>query len=666
MPTESHTLYSPGVNGHNDEEEWVDLEKENGPGNDFDSDFNGIPPRVTSPSNFGRRPPKLELEAIPPMRRETFPLRRDEVSSAPPPHLRLQHSQPFVRPLDGLNFDDLGQVYEDITHWRSRLKTINNQIIDAQKQSYEDIAEGRNIRGWLIVGRGLRHIPGIQIIEGRAKEDIRWDVLQNERALLDRLVLWAVIGVIGVLLGAGLTAVAGLAVSPAPDVAHYLPFLEPLLTTTALASGIATVLVPALAATLFIALAIRLINLVSKIHGSISRSGNQLSGFRITFYVLGCLGTIWLVAVGSILFALRAFSINAGQTRSIANGAVYMAVLALAIIICVAIVVPGFLLLQPIRLWTVLKAEARAVTPRQRFRAVYPPTYNPTFAISSCILAFMFASTFVLIFPLIAPAAVILLLLSLIAHRFLVGYVYARTRSETGGRLQIWLLARFATLLSFQPILLGLIFLSHRIWIEGSVLVGAGVVVILIVETYTSLKLRLPGRASLSPITRDSLDSFTSAADSYLVDDFEGTTNGSSTRGGIARGSMASVLDMMSLTLAVHPSAPSYRGPVPLQTETLDDLTATERAARTHPDAPPHLPPLSFTDHAEDMAGILYPPELIAPSPIIWLPRDSAEVARSEAADLKKYHNLECTLDVRAKEDVLPRRSASLGHHAPR
>lgn len=98
---------------------------------------------------------------------------------------------------------------------------------------------------------------------------------------------------------------------------------------------------------------------------------------------------------------------------------------------------------------------------------------------------------------------------------------------------------------------------------------------------------------------------------------------------------------------------------LPVETETLDDLTATERAARTHPDAPPHLPPLPFTDHAEEMAGILYAPELIAPPPIIWLPNDSAGVARSEAVDLQKYHDLQVTLDVRAKEDVLARRPAS-------
>jgi len=59
------------------------------------------------------------------------------------------------------------------------------------------------------------------------------------------------------------------------------------------------------------------------------------------------------------------------------------------------------------------------------------------------------------------------------------------------------------------------------------------------------------------------------------------------------------------------------------------------------------------------MASILYAPELIAPAPIIWLPNDTAGVAKSEAVDLQKYHDLQVTLDVRAKEDVLLRRSSS-------
>ena len=59
------------------------------------------------------------------------------------------------------------------------------------------------------------------------------------------------------------------------------------------------------------------------------------------------------------------------------------------------------------------------------------------------------------------------------------------------------------------------------------------------------------------------------------------------------------------------------------------------------------------------MSGILYAPELIAPPPIIWLPNDSAGIARSEAYDLQRYHNLRTTLDVRSYDDVKSRRSSS-------
>lgn len=150
------------------------------------------------------------------------------------------------------------------------------------------------------------------------------------------------------------------------------------------------------------------------------------------------------------------------------------------------------------------------------------------------------------------------------AHRFLVGYVYARTHSQTGGILQLWLLKRFGTLLSFHPILLGLIFLSRHFWIEGGILIATGILVILFVEIYTGAKTRLPGRRSLSPITQNSLDRFQD--NRYRQNNFETDTNNGSSIIERARGSMASVLEMMSLTLAVSPSSTNLRGPVPLCT----------------------------------------------------------------------------------------------------
>ena len=169
--------------------EWVDLSAYPA---DEDTRFNG----QAGSSSFIHRPRVPKPDPPPLIRRETFPLRYDndqDPEDLPPPHLRLQPSQPFVRPLDGLGFDDLSHVYTDITQWRSRLKIINAEIAETQQECYDDIASGTNITGWLLVGRGLRFIPGVELIEGRAKEDIRWDVLQNERSPLDSMAMWAVI-----------------------------------------------------------------------------------------------------------------------------------------------------------------------------------------------------------------------------------------------------------------------------------------------------------------------------------------------------------------------------------------------------------------------------------------------------------------------------------------
>ena len=88
---------------------------------------------------------------------------------------------------------------------------------------------------------------------------------------------------------------------------------------------------------------------------------------------------------------------------------------------------------------------------------------------------------------------------------------------------------------------------------------------IVFVEAYAMRKTRLPGRDSLSPITRDSLQTFkiTARTNRHIVDE-ENLSHISSARSPVGRSSMASVLDMMSVTLAVMPS--THRGgPVPLR-----------------------------------------------------------------------------------------------------
>lgn len=153
------------------------------------------------------------------------------------------------------------------------------------------------------------------------------------------------------------------------------------------------------------------------------------------------------------------------------------------------------------------------------------------------------------------------------AHRFLVGYVYGRTKSPTGGLVQLFMLRRFALLLALQPLVLGLILLSRRLWIEAGALLGTSLVVALFVELFCSLKMREPGVRSLSPMTRNSLETFRTAARPARrrnVDE-ESVSLVSSDKQTRSRGSMASVLEMMSITLAVIPSPSQARGPVPLR-----------------------------------------------------------------------------------------------------
>lgn len=179
------------------------------------------------------------------------------------------------------------------------MKTINLEIAEAQRQSYNDLAEGRGIKGWLLIGRGLQHVPSVELIHGRAKEDVRWDILQRGGVLgedeegeshesgggaswTDSAVMWCVVAIVVLLLLAGcefyalfrapvadcatsVTASIGLALAGAPDVTTYLPFLGPLSGTSSLWAGVATTLAPAVAAVVFITLSIGFIHCATRL-----------------------------------------------------------------------------------------------------------------------------------------------------------------------------------------------------------------------------------------------------------------------------------------------------------------------------------------------------------------------------------------------------------------
>lgn len=182
-------------------EDWVDVLHEDPEAFENAEEYN---PNATPPRRRPR-PPRAKVAAPQNSedRRETFPLRnRGEAEEVElPPHLRTQRRGPFFRPLSGVDHEDLGHIYADINEWRGKLKAINNEIGEIQRECYNDIADGARIKGWLMVGRGLHYLPGIQLIEGRAKEDIRWDELQNEGTRIRTFAFYIITIMVGVFLG---------------------------------------------------------------------------------------------------------------------------------------------------------------------------------------------------------------------------------------------------------------------------------------------------------------------------------------------------------------------------------------------------------------------------------------------------------------------------------
>lgn len=184
------------------------------------------------------------------------------------------------------------------------------------------------------------------------------------------------------------TGVAGLSVAAAPDFGHYFPFFLPLSSGDFLGAGVAICLAAAFATTLFISVAVWIMQrayieihssvptLIScldtgQLRPSVSFSGLQLGVFKTVFWTLVFVGGIWLFTVGAVLFAFGAFSTSIPASPVVANGAIYMGAFAMSLILTVAVIAPALLMLQPLHLWRVLRAEKASVTPRQRFRGEY-------------------------------------------------------------------------------------------------------------------------------------------------------------------------------------------------------------------------------------------------------------------------------------------------------
>jgi hypothetical protein len=101
---------------------------------------------------------------------------------------------------------------------------------------------------------------------------------------------------------------------------------------------------------------------------TISISAGQRIVIKAMFYVVICVGVIGLATSGALLYAFGALSRGTRVSETVADGYAYITILVLAIIIILSATYPALLVLQPLRLRRVLRAERAAKTPRQRFR----------------------------------------------------------------------------------------------------------------------------------------------------------------------------------------------------------------------------------------------------------------------------------------------------------
>lgn len=97
----------------------------------------------------------------------------------------------------------------------------------------------------------------------------------------------------------------------------------------------------------------------------------RLAEFKAIFAVIVIICGVWLVVLGGLLFATDAIANAQNRAAIVSEGTVYIAILLMLILFNLAVIAPGLLLLQPVRLWKTWRAQKKAISPRQQFRGSY-------------------------------------------------------------------------------------------------------------------------------------------------------------------------------------------------------------------------------------------------------------------------------------------------------
>lgn len=239
-----------------------------------------------------------------------------------------------------------------------------------------------------------------------------------------------------------------------------------------------------------------------------------------------------------------------------------------------------------------------------------------------------------------------------IAGRYLATYVDCTLHGGSHGRLAISMLWNLGWVLCLQPLVLGLVILSRREWAIGGASLGVALAGLIVFEALARTKCRTP---RLSEDDRDRVRKFADSIKGHageLIDDFEESAQSEPSGTRPRRRSNATIFELMS-DLLIPAERRRGRGFLPLPTEHIDDLLDPYRANIAHPDIHQNqheLPPLSLrTGEGFDMTKYhlrtMYPPEMIMPVPVVWLPDDQVNIGKQEVEDLRRFHRLPAMLD---------------------
>ena len=257
------------------------------------------------------------------------------------------------------------------------------------------------------------------------------------------------------------------------------------------------------------------------------------------------------------------------------------------------------------------------------------------------LVAVLYAYTLLFIFPLLAIPVLVLLYLSFMAMRYMVDRVYINRHGTLHiAQVMLWTLRRFGWILGLQSLLFGLVLLSRDEWAIGGVAIGCSALGAIITELLirtNRLRPRLPDR---------------------LVSDIGAALSQPLERTSASRRSIS--IDQRLIPLLPGLARLPRTCPIPVTTEYIDDLTHTERAAnaQTHQiETPP------FHDPTESLRGLVYPPEMVEPVPVIWLGSDERGPALKEANELGTGSGLVVLVDPGRREVYLTQRE--LGRRYP-